>query len=147
MKVGIGILIVVVLLIGWYGISPIFQTTEVYEALPQGMDAADVAKQKEARVVGTTGHPASGTVRILQGERVSYVRYENFKTINGPDIFVYLAKDLDAKEFVNIGRVRATEGDINYEIPETIDVSEYRYVLVWCRAFGVLFNYADFSDT
>ncbi len=98
-------------------------------------------------VIGTAGHPASGTVRIVEADDKKYVRYENFKTINGPDIYVYLAKDLDAKEFVNLGRVRATEGNINYEIPAEVNVTDYPYVLTWCEAFGVLFNYADISKS
>lgn len=93
-------------------------------------------------VVGTAGHPASGTVRLIEADGKRYIRYENFKTINGPDIYVYLSKDLDAKEFVNLGRVRATEGNINYEIPAEVNVSNYPYVLTWCEAFGVLFNSA-----
>ncbi len=93
-------------------------------------------------VIGTSGHPASGTVRIVEADSKRYIRYENFKTINGPGIYVYLAKDLDAKEFISLGRVRATEGNINYEIPEGVRVSDYPYVLTWCEAFGVLFNSA-----
>ena len=50
-----------------------------------------------AEVIGTTGHPASGTARLVEVDGNKYVRYENFKTLNGPDIFVYLAKDLEAK--------------------------------------------------
>ncbi len=99
-----------------------------------------------ASVVGTAGHPASGNVRIVKADGKTYVRYENFKTINGPDIYVYLAKDLNAKEFVNLGAVKATEGNINYEVPTNTDITEYSYVLTWCKAFGVLFNYADLSQ-
>lgn len=59
---------------------------------------------------------------------------------------MYLAKDKDAKEFVNLGQVKATEGNINYEIPAGTDVSQYPYVLTWCKQFSVLFNYADLSQ-
>lgn len=95
-----------------------------------------------AQIVDTPAHPASGTVRVVEAGGTTYIRYENFKTLNGPDIFVYLSKDLDATEFVDLGRVKATEGNINYEVPPGVAVEDYPYVLVWCRAFGVLFNYA-----
>lgn len=133
----------IVLALAYYGISPIFRTVEVNEATPQevGEEVNEVAE-----VMSTVGHPASGTARIVEADGKTYVRYEDFKTLNGPDLFVYLAKDLDAKEFVNLGALRATEGNINYEVPEGVDVSEYRYVMVWCRAFSVLFNYADISS-
>ncbi len=99
-----------------------------------------------ATVIDTPAHPASGLVRLVEADGKTYVRYENYKTINGPDIFVYLAKDINAKEFIDLGRVKATEGNINYEVPDGVSVSEYPYVLTWCKQFGVLFNYADFSS-
>lgn len=128
----------------YYAISPLFITIEANDAVPE---AAHVATARSARVVDTPAHPASGTVKIIEADGKAVVRYENYETINGPDLFVYLAKDLDAKEFVSLGRVKATSGNVNYEVPEGIDISEYRYVLTWCKAFGVLFNSADFGDT
>lgn len=104
---------------------------------------AQPAMSAGAEVVGTLGHPASGTARIVVSGGKNYVRYQNFKTINGPDIYVYLAKDLAAKEYINIGRVRATEGNINYEIPARVNPKDYPYVLTWCKTFGVLFNSAN----
>lgn len=148
----------VVVLVGalwfaYYAISPLFINIKVDEALP-GVQPQVQTSTPDSQVpvateptgtpvVGTAGHPASGTARIVKTERNIYVRYEDYKTINGPDIYVYLAKDLDAKEFIDLGRVRATEGNINYEVPAGINTDEYRYVLTWCKQFGVLFNYAD----
>lgn len=147
-----GVALVALMAFGYYAISPLFRNVKVDEALPEAKQMEDRAITEQpqsqivsAPVVGTTGHPASGTARIIDADGKKYIRYENFKTINGPDIYVYIAKDLDAKEFVNLGPVKATEGNINYEIPAGVNVAEYTYVLTWCKAFGVLFNYADVS--
>jgi len=160
-KIIIAVALCAVVLFGYYVISPLFRNIKADEALPVEVTSAistsspvvvsTEGEQKNeainrdsspALVVGTLGHPASGTARIVTSERKTYVRYENFKTINGPDIFVYLSKDLEAKEYINLGAVRATEGNINYEIPTTVNVAEYPYVLTWCKQFGVLFNSA-----
>lgn len=134
------IIAIPMLAFAYYAISPLFITISANDALPANVQTeSDVG----APVVGTSGHPASGTVRIVKSDGVSYVRYENFKTINGPDIYVYLAKDLDAKEFVSLGKVKATEGNVNYEVPDGVNIDEYPYVLTWCKQFGVLFNSAD----
>ena len=141
---GIGSVVVMTLFaFGYYTISPLFRHSKVDEQAPVVMNEA---KTNPVGVTGTTGHFASGTVSVLRGEKSSYIRYENFKTINGPDLYIYLANDLDAKDFVNIGQLKATEGNVNYEIPAGIDVGKYRYVMVWCKRFGVLFNYADISS-
>ena len=157
-KVAIVLVVLATFGLGYYAISPLFINIKVNEAPPQGKMPSDQIQQEKtviqgeqkkpvsANVVGTPGHPASGTVRIVETDGTKYVRYENFKTINGPDIYVYLSKDLQAKEFVSLGRVKATEGNFNYKIPAGTDLSQYHYVLTWCKQFGVLFNSADFSQ-
>ena len=45
----------------------------------------------------TFGHPAQGTVSIFEGDGKRFLRFENFKTINGPNLHLYLAKDKDGK--------------------------------------------------
>lgn len=132
-----------ILAFAYYALSPLFVTLRMDEALPVAESSETVSAA--ASIVDTPAHPAQGQVRIVRTGLQTYVRYENLKTINGPDIFVYLAKDLDAKEFANLGRVKATEGNANYEVPAGINVADYRYVLIWCKAFGVLFNSADIS--
>lgn len=140
----IGVGVVVVVVAGYYALSPLFVHVRVDEAVPQATQSPQDAPAASvaAAVEGTLGHPASGTVRIVRADGRVYLRYENFKTINGPDLYVYLAKNPDAKEFVNLGRIRATEGNVNYEIPEGVDPRDYPYALTWCKAFSVLFNSA-----
>lgn len=143
---------IAILAFGYYTISPLFINIRLDEALPKTKQIESTAMEKSqvqtvlAQVVGTTGHHASGTVRVIKVDGKRYIRYENFKTINGPDLYVYLAKDLDAKEYVSLGILRATEGNVNYEIPQDVNPAEFQYVMVWCKQFGVLFNYADISN-
>lgn len=125
----------------YYTISPLFINIKVNDSIPELVKATSTTSAS-VPIIGTTAHPASGTVRIIESEGKRYVRYENFKTINGPDIFVYLSKDLKASDFVNLGRVKGTEGNINYDIPEGINIKDYPYVIIWCEAFSVLFNSA-----
>ncbi|MBI4121257.1 MAG: DM13 domain-containing protein [Parcubacteria group bacterium] len=134
--------------VGYYTLSPLFRDIKVEEAAPESMareDGVAVGQVAEARfaVVGTTGHPASGFVRVIPTMEGTVVRYEDFETINGPDLHVYLATTLDAKEFVDLGPIKGTQGNINYTIPSGADISKYRYVMYWCVPFRVLFNYAE----
>lgn len=142
---------------GYYAISPLFRNIQANDPVPVDMMKKTEVMEKEvpqamsepmmvtAEVKGTVGHPASGTVRVVEADGKTYVRYENLKTINGPDIYVYLAKDLDAKEYVSLGRVKATEGNVNYEVPAGTTVADYPYVLTWCEQFSVLFNSAKLN--
>lgn len=144
----------------YYAISPLFINIKINEALPGQMPEENpssvvspevqsemvVAEPPRVSVIDTPAHPASGFVRVVEADGKTYVRYEDYKTINGPDLYVYLANDLDAKEFIDLGQLKATEGNINYEIPADVDVGGYRYALTWCKQFGVLFNSADLSS-
>ena len=131
--------LVVVAGIAYYGLSPLWRTTTLDESMP--VSATTVVSARP--IVDTVAHPASGTVSLLQRDNEVVVRYENFKTINGPDLKVYLSTDLEATEFIDLGPLKATEGNVNYPIPAGTDVQKYHYVLVWCEQFGVLFNHAD----
>ena len=141
---GIGVVATVAIIaFAYYAISPLFRNIRVDEQAPVAQKEVSTVS---APIVDTVGHPASGTVRVVRGDTASYIRYENFKTINGPDLYVYFATDLEAKEFVNLGLLKATEGNVNYEIPTGVDLQKYHYVLVWCKQFSVLFNYADIAN-
>jgi peptide methionine sulfoxide reductase msrA/msrB len=149
-KAFVAVGIVVVCSVLYYGISPFFSNTIVHDVIPENLTAEQGNTMEKTiplsfPLVGTAGHGATGTVRLIEHEGKKTLRYENFKTINGPDLFVYLSSDLKATKFVNLGELKATEGDINYEIPPTTDLSLFKYVLVWCKQFGVLFNYADIT--
>ena len=50
-----------------------------------------------------------------------------------------------ASEFINLGRLKANNGNQNYEIPNGVNLAEYNQVLIWCKAFGVLFGSAEIS--
>jgi hypothetical protein len=92
---------------------------------------------------GTTGHQVSGSVKYLEANGMKTIRFENFSSTNGPDLKVYLAKDLNARDFINLGDLRSTTGNQNYGVTGMPDFTQYRYVLVWCQQFGVLFGSAQ----
>ncbi len=89
-------------------------------------------------------HEVSGVALLVKSGNETYLRFENLKTINGPDLRIYLSSGLDAKDFIDLGPIRATEGSANYIIHAGTDVSKYKNAMIWCRAFGVLFSYAQF---
>ena len=88
-------------------------------------------------------HVVSGSVKVINADGANTLRFENFSTENGPDLFVYLATDNSGKDFVNLGKLKATNGNFNYTIPANVNLEKYNHVLIWCRAFGVLFGSAE----
>jgi hypothetical protein len=126
----------------------------VHEELP-ALPAATTASAPRAPSTRTlsTGsfrsfeHSSSGTARVLalaDGRR--YVRFEDFRTSNGPALNVYLSAapvagpgDAFDDRYVDLGDLKGNIGEQNYAIPRHVDLGRYRSVVVWCARFHVPF--------
>jgi len=87
-------------------------------------------------------HNAEGVAKVipLQQDDANVLRLENLKVTNGPDLYVYLSTDKSASDFINLGKLKANNGNQNYNIPPGTDLTNYDNVLIWCKAFSVLFG-------
>jgi hypothetical protein len=54
-----------------------------------------------------------------------------------------VSTDKSSSDFVNLGKLKANMGNQNYEIPQGTDLERYDTVLIWCKAFSVLFGSAE----
>jgi len=88
-------------------------------------------------------HEVKWNAKLILSWDKAVIRFEDFETINGPDLFVYLWADLKAKDFIDLWRVKWTKWNINYEVDANIDFDKYKYVMVWCKPFRALFSYAE----
>jgi hypothetical protein len=98
-------------------------------------------------------HPSSGTAIVITDGTQTFLRFEDFETDNGPDLYVYLSAGVTATtdagalddDFVDLGRLKGNIGAQNYEIPAGTDLTRYRTVVVWCRRFTTAFGAADLA--
>jgi len=85
------------------------------------------------------------------------VRLEpDFEVGPGPDYHVYLvafgnvrgSDDVAGSRIVDLGRLRAFKGAQNFDIPDGVELRDYRSVVIWCEAFELLVSPATlaFSD-
>ena len=90
-------------------------------------------------------HNAEGIAKVipLQQNDANVLRLENLKVTNGADLYVYLSTDKSASDFVNLGKLKANNGNQNYNIPTGTDLKKYDNVLIWCKSFSVLFGSAE----
>ncbi|MGQ0376681.1 MAG: DM13 domain-containing protein [Nitrososphaerota archaeon] len=96
--------------------------------------------------VGDGIHDAQGHALVVPLENNQKIlRLEDFSSTNGPDLYVYLASDSSASDYVNLGRLKANNGNQNYDIPEGTDLAKYDTVLIWCKQFSVLFGSAELA--
>jgi hypothetical protein len=115
-------------------------TTEVNDTYPDQAIATGTFKD------GDAVHQGSGTAKIVTTSTGPKLLFENFSTIPGPDLFVYLspnAANEDLGEFVSLGKLKSISGDQVYDLPE--NYQDYKTVVVWCRAFSVTFTFAELT--
>jgi len=137
-----------------------FEPVEVEESMEDAMsDEAKAMMDKTPSVepqllqTGTftdadNFHKGSGEAHIVllpDGQRIA--RFEDFRVTNGPDLFVYLVKDVNNFDSgnINLGALKGNVGNQNYAIPADVNLDEYDGIVIWCRAFSVLFSPADLS--
>lgn len=110
--------------------TPAFTTRVIAEGEWQGADEFHFARGRALLIETAPG--------------VYTVRVEEFSVRNGPDLFVYLSPSPTgyADGALNLGELKATDGAFNYEVPEGTDISQFASVVIWCRAFSVLFGTA-----
>jgi hypothetical protein len=90
----------------------------------------------------TVGATTSGTLQLA---------LTHFAASNGPDVYVYLSREASPSTTTQVmngyevGKLTATSGDVLYTLPASLNLREYRSVVVYCRSFSVVFGYANLA--
>lgn len=144
----------------WYLFRPelLFVKTQVNEEFPGAVSEVSATSDTTTPLLSgsfhSVAHDTMGTAAVHQladGKRV--LRLSDFMTSNGPDVRVYLVAAADATDndtvknagFVELGKLKGTEGAQNYDVPADVDLDKYRAVTIWCARFGVNFGTAPLA--
>ncbi|QZZ23041.1 DM13 domain-containing protein [Leptothermofonsia sichuanensis E412] len=141
--------------------SPLAESpTTVTRSTPEAHSANQSAKQNKALMGSFVSgeHPTTGTVRVVTKNGKTFVELDQgFKTFDmGPDLVVALhrsnnviastkppAYSLKEGDYVVIAPLQKFNGAQSYEVPETINLVNYKSVVIWCRKFNATFGAAS----
>jgi hypothetical protein len=147
----------------WFSPQSALVDRRVEEALPTavangdslaGTGQAEAPPAVEARgEFRSLEHDTTGTATLLRLDDGSLVlRFEDLSTLNGPDLRVYVSSapaDADPSTFgtgsIDLGSLKANEGDQNYEVPDDVSANELASAVIWCRRFSVGFGVAPLA--
>ena len=82
-------------------------------------------------------------VKLYEANGNKVVYFEAFSSQDGPDLKVYLSKDIDAKEYIKLGELKSTSGTQSYNVPSNTDIAPFTYVHIWCERYTVVFARAE----
>ena len=97
---------------------------------------------REGSLMGV-GHSVTGEVKVYDDNGDLVVLLDPFMSQNGPDLKVYLSKDQKATEYLNLGALKSVTGKQSYAVAGTPDLNQYKFVMIWCEQFSVLFGIAE----
>ncbi len=142
----IGLVFLASMMVGGYLIYPLFNVIEVDEKLEVSDVVLEGAGEDSKGLSGeflASAHEVAGRALVVDTKDGKILRFEDFETVNGPNLHIYLATDSSGSDYIDLGEIKATKGNVNYELPGNIDLDKYDTVLVWCVPFEVLFSYAE----
>ena len=87
----------------------------------------------------------TGVVSVVRIGADRFVRFEGVDIAGAPDMHVYLSDRSDGAPgtFVDLGKLKATNGSFNYQVPAQVDLGTVHSVVVWCRQFAVTVTFAE----
>lgn len=122
--------------------------TSANETMPPGAEKGKVVAR--GTFAGADNiHKGEGTATVYRVGQDLILRFDAFKSTNGPDLHVLLAKhaapktSADIKEgYVEIAKLKGNIGSQNYTLPQGTILTEYRTVVIYCKPFHVVFSTA-----
>ena len=91
----------------------------------------------------------TGKAKIVSINGKRYLKFDKaFSTGNGPDVKVILHKNssvpANIKEgnYITLSLIKSFNGEQKYEIPDNVNLDDYKSVGIWCEEFNATFGYA-----
>lgn len=99
------------------------------------------------RFNGTFGNGPYGLVngmaKIYFQDNHYILALENFNSSNGPDLHVYISKEVQPVNYIDLGKLQSVNGNQQYPLTGNINFSEYKYALIHCQQYNHLFGSAE----
>jgi hypothetical protein len=96
-------------------------------------------------------HPTSGAAQIVMQNGKKYLKFDSsFQSNSGPDLFVILHRQDSPKSYakanyVSLGRLKKVSGQQMYAIPNGVNITKFKSVVIWCKKFNATFGFAPLN--
>jgi hypothetical protein len=101
--------------------------------------------------------PTTGMAQIVEENGHKYLQINSAFTTNdqAPDLQVVLDtveqappkyEGVEKNRYVNLGGLQSVTGKQRYPIPDSIDVSQFKSVAIWCRMANATMGYTPLSS-
>lgn len=129
--------IILIIIISFFSCK---KKTNNIKSLNEPFDASQSTFLSQSSL-NSNAHKVSGTVKLFKSENLKTLSFENFSTESGgPDLKVYLSTSTANTDVKELGTLKSNSGNFYYQFDSTINITSYKYVLIWCKQYSVLFG-------
>lgn len=107
------------------------------------VDPATASTQSMGDFVNGPYGRVSGMAAIYKQHDSLLLALRNVSISNGPDLHVYISKEVLPVNFIDLGSLQSTNGNQLYLIPGNPDLLQYKYALIHCKQYNHLFGSAE----
>ena len=111
---------------------------------------AEVPVERTGTVMTTTFYDLEGDFTLAEAEEgmLTLTFDENYLASAGlPGLYIYLTNNPNTiSGAFEIGRVDVFEGEHSYEIPSSVGIMDYQYILYFCKPFNVKVGDGEFDN-
>ena len=105
--------------------------------------ATELRMIKLTPISGVKGYGAAGEAAVYVSGEMTFLRLQDFGIASGIDQKLYLTKDGTIETGIEIGALKASQGDQNYDI-SGIDHDVYNTLIIYSKPFELYYGYAKF---
>ncbi len=124
------------------GLSSCVKGNTPTTALDNSIDTTVTMSRYAGSFVNGPYGNVSGTAKIYLQNNSFILALEGVSISNGPDLHVYLSKEILPANYIDLGRLQSVAGNQLYNIPGSPDFSQYKYALIHCQRYNHLFGSA-----
>jgi Electron transfer DM13 len=111
--------------------------------LNETTDTTTAAKKLMGTFMNGPYGTVMGGVQVYEENNTFTLQLQNVTISNGPDLHVYISKEEQPVNFIDLGKLKSTMGNQVYNIPGKPDFTQYKFALIHCQQYNHLFGSAS----
>ena len=111
--------------------------SKMNDGMKNNMEGETMMDMRSGKLTGAKGHHAAGKVTFTQEMGKDLLHFSDIKVDEVPDGHIYLAKNGDRTQGIDLGILKQFSGDVTFTLPAGTNLTSYDSVIIYCEKFNV----------
>lgn len=119
---------------------------EKTDAIKTQSGSNEIRLVKLSQISGLKGYDSKGEAAIIISSDMAFLRLQEFGVTSGIDQHLYLTKDGTIATGIDLGKLKASQGDQYYGITG-VDTESHNILIIYSKVFDTYYAHAKFLKT